>query len=278
MIFCVNNEFTSSILRGNHIADALGLRCHFADFGGVRRDRVVFVKESDRGLVEDAKERGNVVIYDPLDRFCYKDKTVDFGDLVDIVIVPNRQCADFYAPVFQKARYALIPHQWDARLTASAPQDKCRPGYIGKPFNCIEEWRGDRVTVSPEMLAAAPLFNLHLSVNQRDAKSVLLKPATKIATASAVLANVVSRRDPSALELLGDDYPYLIGATESTTDAIRRARLDFGSATWRRSRDTMRLVRERLSIDAIASLYKRLADGDESMLFDSAKSANRIAA
>ena len=39
----------------------------------------------------------------------------------------------------------------------------------------------------------------------------------------------------------------------------------------------MKLVRERLSIQAVAGLYKRLADGDESVLLDK-MTANRIAA
>lgn len=274
MLFVVNNSFTSSQLRGEHLAAALGVRCHFGDVGGVRDDVIVFVKDSDRGLVEDAKERRNRIVYDPLDQFCYKDRTVTFGDLVDVVLVPNREAAEFYAPTFPKAKYAIVPHQWDARITASAPQDKMRPGYIGKPFNCPPDWRGDRVTLSPEMLAAAPLFNLHLSCNQRNDKSASLKPATKIATAAAVLANVVSYPDPSATELLGDDYPYLVEAAETASDVVRRAYREFGGPRWRLARDKMRAVRERLSIKAIAELYKRL--DDESWLIQG--SAQRMAA
>lgn len=269
MLLVVNNGFTSGILRGEHIAEALGLRCHFADFGGVRHDTVLFVKETDRGLMEDAKERRNRIVYDPLDHFCYKDRIVDYGDLVDVVLVPNRACAVFYAEHFPKARYALIPHQWDTRVNGIAPQDRVRAVYIGKGFNCPPGWRGDRITASGEMLQAAPFFNLHLCLNQRAEKQVLLKPATKIATASAVLANVVSYGDPSALELLGTQYPYIVGS-ESISDVIRRAARDFGGSTWKRARNTMREIRERLCLQSIAALYGRLADGDDSILFDAA--------
>src|SRR5687768_13203451 len=103
MLFVANNGFTSARLRGELIAAAMGLRCHFDDIGGLRNDIIVFVKETDRGLVEDAKERGNVVVYDIIDRLCYPDRQVPFADLVDIVLVPNRECIGHYETVFHKA-------------------------------------------------------------------------------------------------------------------------------------------------------------------------------
>lgn len=256
MIFVVNNEFASATLRGEHIAAELGVPCLFADLGGARNQQVVFVKDADRGLVLDAKDRGNEVIYDPIDLFCYKNRTVPFADLVDVLLVPNKACIEHYKSIFTRARFAVVPHQWDPRITSTAPQDYCRTAYIGKGFNCPPGFGGMKVFNSVQFLEAAPLFNLHLSLNRRDL-CALLKPATKIATASAVLANVVSYADPGAVELLGVDYPFLASG-DNEKEIISFAQKCFGNPIWKRARERMKEVRERTSLKSIASLYRDL--------------------
>jgi hypothetical protein len=186
---------------------------------------------------------------------------------VDVVLVPNRACTGWYAKRFPNARYAVIPHQWDYRIIGTAQQYRYAPGYIGKGFNLtVPGWDGATVADSSQHLAAAPLFNLHLSLNRRDERVALLKPATKVATAAAVLANVLTYRDPSAVELLGQDYPFYVDSDQMA--AIRMARESFGSREWKRGREKMKEVRERTSLQAIAGLYRRLGEGDESLLVD----------
>jgi hypothetical protein len=116
------------------------------------------------------------------------------------------------------------------------------------------------------MLAAAPQFNMHLCLQRRDERHALLKPATKISTASAVGANVLTYRDPSAVELLGQDYPFYVDSDQNT--AIRMVRESFGGREWKRGREKMKEVRERTSLKAIAALYRRLSDNDQSMLLE----------
>lgn len=267
MIFVVNNDFTSSVLRGNHIAQATGSKLLFQDIGGMSKQSVVFVKEADRGLVLDAWDRGNRIIFDVIDLFCYKQRTCPFADLVDVLIVPNRACIAWYAERFPGARYAVIPHQWDYRIKGTAQQSRYAPGYIGNRFNfTVPDFDGAKVFLPAQHLEAVPQFNLHLALQRRDERIALLKPATKVSTAAAVLANALTYRDPSAVELLGDDYPFYVDGDPMA--AIRMARESFGSATWKKGRDMMKDVKERTSLASIASLYKRLGDGDESMLID----------
>lgn len=267
MIFVVNNDHTSSVLRGNHIAEAIGAKLCFADLGSARNQDVVFVKEADRGLVEDAADRGNRVILDIIDYYCYKNRTCPFADLVDVLIVPNRACIAWYAERFPVARYAVIPHQWDYRIKGMAQQAGYAPGYIGKGFNfTVPGWDGATVFQSSQHLEAAPHFNLHLALQRRDERAVLLKPATKVSTAAAVGANVLTYRDPSVVELLGPDYPFYVDG--EPMPAIRMARESFGGQAWKKGRDMMKAVKERTSRAAVAALYRRLGDGDASMLVD----------
>lgn len=275
-MFVLANGFTSSRLRGENLADAMGVPYRMNSIGDARGDTLVFVKDASSALVEQAKERGCRIVYDPLDQYCYENRGIGFGPLVDVVIVHSHAAAQFYAPVCPKAHFAIIPHQWDARLDGKcAPVERLRAGYIGMSFNCPPEWDGARATATERQIDAAAHYNLHLSANQRDAKTKLLKPATKIVTAAGVRANVVAYDDPSAVELLGDTYPYLI-RQDGLLGAVKRARADFGGPVWRAALEIMEAVRARTSLAAIAALYRRLDRGDEQMLFSA--TANRIAA
>lgn len=266
MIFVVTNPFVSSLLRGKHIADELGSRTLFASIGGARNQPIVFVKDADPELVSAAKDRGNRILYDPLDQYCKAGRACQFAGLVDVVILPNRASAAFYrANGFPEAAFAVIPHQWDHRIKGEARQDQCRPGYIGHSFNCPPGWEGAKVVdMGGDISADFARFNLHLSLNARNPAHALLKPAVKVASAAAVLANVVAYPDPSALELLGPDYPFYVDSDPMA--AIRMARESFGGVDWLRGREKMKEVRERTSLQAIVGLYRRLADRDPSML------------
>lgn len=277
MIFILHNNFTSALLRGEHIAEAMETKCYFGDLCGTKNENVVIVKDADRGLVEDAKERGNRIIYDVIDFYCYKDRICQFADLVDVLIAPNRPSIEFYKDQFPKARFAVIPHQWDHRLKGEAPQDYCRPAYIGKGFNKPESWTGTALTNAAQFLDGAPKYNLHIALQPRNPAAALLKPCTKISTAAAVGANAVSWNDPGAVELLGWDYPYLFTETWDPAEAIKYAQQTFGTMVWKRARERMRAVKEQTSLEAVVKLYRRLDDGDESMLIH-VKPANRIPA
>ena len=250
MIFVksVKSNFSSGELRGDHIARSLGTKC-FINAAPVRNDVVVFVKFADPIIVFNAKEAGNLIVYDVLDYFCYGDRKVQFADTVDVVIVPNLASVEFYKMIFPKAKFTLIPHQWDYRIEGRAPQDAYRPGYIGEAFNMTPRWHGEAVTDKDEFLKAAPRFNLHIAINAPTRR--LLKPATKVVTAAAVGANVLTMADPSALELVGLDYPYIY-----VGEGFERVENDFGSSTWKRGLETMEKVRERTSLEAVSKLYR----------------------
>lgn len=258
MLFVKPNEVPSSLLRGDHIAAALGCRCLLGSIGDTKDD-VVIIKQAKSSLVKEAKYRGCRIIYDVLDWLCYASRSSsrmqDWYELVDVVIIPNRACEIGYRKLFPNAKFALIPHQWDYRITGYAQQDRFVPGYIGKAFNCHEKLDVDYVTEFDDMVESMANYNCHLSMVAPD----LLwrwKPATKIASASAVGANILAMPDPSARELLPDDYPYWIG--ESPHEALEYARGTFGTSTWKRGLEMMAAVRERTSLESIAALYKEL--------------------
>ena len=256
MIFVTDYEAASSTLRGNHIADYLGVPCLENSLGDEKNGIVVFVKKPDPQVVKLAKTLKNTIVYDPIDRFCKEGRQAPFADLVDILIVPNRVCMRYYSTIFTNAEFVVIPHQWDQRLTSESPQDELRTGYIGEELNLVERrFKGERVTKVSEMMGAAPRFNLHLSMNAREARYINLKPATKVAIASAVGANVVAFPDPSALEILPTEYPFYVRGRTDPMDMIEIAEKSFGTVLWDEGREMMAMVKEKTSMPAIATLY-----------------------
>jgi hypothetical protein len=101
-------------------------------------------------------------------------------------------------------------------------------------------------------------FNCHLSVRQ-PGREFLYKPNNKVSTAAACDAVLISTRDQSAIELLGEDYPYYCEPDrESVLAAIERARQSLGSATWNAALERVRAVRALTHTDRVLDQYESL--------------------
>ena len=219
-----------------------------------RGEWIVFVKTLDG--IEEAKAAGAMIAVDPVDLWCYPGRNNnDTWPEVDLVIVPNSMCRKFYNRIFTNADYLLVPHQWDKRITGTAKQDVFRPGYIGRTFNLNEQLNIDMVTEPDEQLDAMSRFNCHVA-EHASIEQQRLKPATKVASAAAVGANIVTHKGSSAVELLGNDYPFY--ATGTLFDALFKAKKAFGSAAWNYGLEIMADVKEKTSLKSIAERYKVL--------------------
>ena len=256
MLFVAPRGFPSSFLRGEQIARFLDVPC-VESVDDTQNDVVVFVKSAKPSEVQKAKNQGNLIAYDVLDFFCYPDRYLPWAHLVDVLIVPNSVCEPVYQAFFQNAKQVVIPHQWDSRIQLEAKHDKPRLGYVGAVFNMPStNHLFEAVVENDRMVSSAHLFNLHLCVTRREDMAKLLKPATKIATAAAVGACAITHLDPSAMELLGEEYPFYVHTTldEAISDAVK----SFGGERWMRARRIMKDVREKTSLRVIAEKYRQL--------------------
>jgi len=248
--------YPSTYLRGDQVAKVLVARC-IDSMDETENETVVFVKAASPSDVQKAKEQGCTVAYDVLDFFCYPDRALPWAYSVDVLITPNSVCTPIYKAFFPNARQVIIPHHWDPRIKGVAQHDVPRLGYIGAVFNmpkCAGSF--EIVVEESKMLEAAKEFNLHLAVSRREDLARILKPATKIATASAVGACVIAYMDPSATELLGEEYPFYVRGTldEAIDDALRA----FGTERWQKARSIMQTVGIRTSLPMIAEQYKQM--------------------
>ena len=70
---------------------------------------------------------------------------------------------------------------------------------------------------------------------------------------------MITTRDVTTVELLGEDYPfYCEPEPESILAAIDKARARFGSPEWQRGLERMRAVRELTRLDRVLDEYEAL--------------------
>jgi hypothetical protein len=237
-------------------ARAIGVR----DLSAVRDGILVFIKTSRLDHLLLARARGNRLVLDVQDTVVFK-RRIKNRWLYDALIFKNRrQLADFGRPGRSRRLDRVIYHQWDPRYGLNrAPRDRLAVGYLGTlrslgPLRHLQ----DVECVDDGYFAAADRFNAHLSV-RNPGREILYKPNCKVSTAAACGAVLISTRDLSTIELLGEDYPYYCEPErESILAAIERTRATFGGAEWHAALDRLRAVRELTGIERVLDEYETL--------------------
>ncbi len=232
------------------------------ELAGLQGGILIFIKTSRLDHLLRARARGNRLVLDVQDTVCFK-RRIKNRWLFDALILKNRrQLEDFGRP---DRADCLIYHQWDPRYSVhQAPRDRLSIGYLGLSRSLALWGRLPGVEyVDHGYFEAAARFNCHLSIRE-PGREFLYKPNCKVSTAAACDANLITTRDASTVELLGEDYPFYCEPERgSILAAIERARAAFGTAEWQRGLERMRQVRELTSmprvLDGYEALLRRLA-------------------
>jgi hypothetical protein len=253
-------EKASTILAGDQVAEALrgcGIEAHAvsaSETSHLRDAILVFIKTSRLDHLVRARLRGNVLIQDPHDTLVFK-RLIKNRWLYDGVIFRNRASAQDFARPGIASR--VIPLHWDPRCRPRSVDDSVlRVGYLGDPRSMRLYGKIPGVAfVSDDYFAHLGRFNCHLSLRS-GSKEMRYKPAVKVSIAAACGANIVTTRDASAIELLGDDYPYYTEpGLDAVTATIEHARATLGGPVWRAGLERMRGVAERTRLDRLLDSY-----------------------
>jgi hypothetical protein len=257
-------EKGSTVMGADQIAAALRERewdarsVPVAEVGSVPPGILVFIKTSRLDHLLRAKMRGHRLVLDVQDTVVFKRHIKNKGLYDALIFKSGRQLADFG----RKGKPdRIIYHQWDPRYAANqAPRDRMALGYLGLPRSLAAwgELPGVEYVSGEAMFSAAPRFNCHLSIRE-PGRELLYKPNCKVSTAAACEANLITTRDLTTVELLGEEYPYYCEPTrESILAAIERAQASFGSLEWERGLERMRAVRELTRMDRVIDDYEAL--------------------
>lgn len=261
MNFVKCNNQASGMLRADQIANQLGAQVLLNDLPENLSGTVVFVKDANPQLVKRASEAGCRIVYDPIDTFAYKERFVqkEWFKYVNTCITYNKDMAKFLLNWFPETK--IIPHQWDARIQDQCDMGEFHPAYIGRGFNCPEVVAKSGITLvtdPDEMVEFADAFNCHVSVRTPGSPESLMKPATKLVTAAAVGAVIVTTPDSSVKELLPINYPYVCFRLDEFPRILDKARHDFGGPVWEFARCQMADLKDRTSLSVISKLYLEL--------------------
>lgn len=263
VVFVKYYEKGSTVMGADQIAAALraagadARSLPAADIGGIRDAILVFIKTSKLPDLWAAHRRRNLLVLDLQDTVCFK-RRIKNRRLFDGLIFKNRrQLADFGD---RRRVGAVIWHQWDPRYQRHrAGESELRPAYLGLERSLAIYGQIPGVPcVNGNYFERALEFNCHVSIRE-SRRDWLYKPGTKIATAAGCGAGLITTRDESALEMLGEDYPFyseptLVGVVE----AVEIARAALGGPEWRAARETLEVLRERTRVERIAQDYQEL--------------------
>jgi hypothetical protein len=256
-------EKGSTVMGGDQIAAGLRERgwnarsIPVSELASVERGILIFIKTSRLDHLLLARARGNRLVLDVQDTVVFK-RRIKSRWLYDVLIFKSRrQLVDFGRP---GRADCLIYHQWDPRYSVNqAPQDRMLLGYLGlsRSLSLWGQLPGVEY-VDNGYFEAGKRFNCHLSVRE-PGREFLYKPNCKVSTAAACEANLITTRDESTVELLGEDYPFYCEPERgSILEAIERARAAFGTPEWQRGLERIRQVRETTSMDRVLDGYEAL--------------------
>jgi len=149
-------------------------------------------------------------------------------------------------------------------------------GYVGQPENLYipDDLSGEveilyvkHPTEFGKRIGKIRSWSLHYTARpvQQNSDSLLraFKPFTKGAIAAACGANVlVQRETDDAVELLGEDYPYLVDGMSGAaiSETFQRAKDDFGGKTWLEAIERMRQLDVAVSSKALAVRMREILD------------------
>jgi hypothetical protein len=263
-------EKGSTVMGADQISEGLRARgwdarsIPVAEVGSVEPGILVFIKTSRLDHLVRAKARGHRLVLDVQDTVVFKRRIKNKWLFDALILKSRRQLADFGR---RGKADRVIYHQWDPRYTANqAPRDRMVLGYLGEPRSLAVWGELPEVEYVRHGLFEAGLrFNCHLSIRD-PGRDFLYKPNCKVSTAAACEANLITTRDLTTVELLGEDYPYYCEPERgSILAAIERARSSFGSPEWQRGLERLRAVRELTRMDRVLdeyeALFHRLAPG-----------------
>lgn len=226
---------------------------------------VIAVKHISTDAIRELRKKGNKIILDLVDLFCYKRYASQFISLtaVDGAITCTESVKEFFMP-WMPNMVMTIPHHWDTRLMDKAEDTETFAiGYVGDKINHELKAVDNVVPVYHDWVDNAFKFKCHYSVRQPHSIAANFKPPTKVSTAAAVGANIITTRDAGVVELLGDDYPYYVDYDKkSINEMVKKVRLDWLEDTedWKKGLDYMAVVRSKTSLPVCAEGYIKYAE------------------
>lgn len=224
------------------------------ELGGVRDAIVIFLGGAKLRHLARARLAGNLLLLD-LRGLPAALRRLGVARLLDGAIFRNeRQRRDFDRP------------RWTSRVIYEPPEPGLRPHEAAPGGLRVACFAANAASLhygripGVAYIAGAPLphalqFNCHLALHT-GAREALYRPGTEVVNAAACGAVLVTPRDASAVELLGDDYPFFCAIDRPAVEAaLARARELCGGPEWNAALALLRQVSAKAGLAAVVEQH-----------------------
>jgi len=227
----------------------------------LRGSVAVFVKFIDPRDAAKMRAHGNKVVLDTIDFYCIP-KYVNFKIpvVLDGAIFPSSKClADKGGVLCPAAAKTVIHHHSDGRIVPCTPGGAFKIGYFGirtgPSHGCELLDKLPQVGIfESDWFSHTKDHPCHFTI--RSGTGSLYKPSTKLVFAAACGANIITTRDSSFVDLIGNDYPFYTNSDiVSVMKTIEQAKEAFNGRVWTDALSVMRRAAEQTTIRAVAEKY-----------------------
>ncbi len=228
------------------------------------KDIILFIKDLHYKDLVFAKRRGAKIIYDIEDSFFYPFHLTFEPYFCDGILFPNEKMLSDYKKKTEKAICTSIYHNWDPRFKGvESPRGKraFNIGYFGifpekNAINYKELHVVDLGHDFEKHLRTGKRYPFHYSCRDNKDKEFKYKPHTKIATASICNSILITSKDFSSVEILGENYPfYLTNNLDDDIKMINKMKKSYNRGELAIWFDKMKKISELLSPNSVAKQY-----------------------
>lgn len=269
---------TSNYLLGKMVSEKLnnfGLNTRIVDsFTDLKNSILVFngslINEYKLNikLLEKLKNNNNKLVLNPCDYLIWiTSEELKLYPFLDAFIFPNTQYKNMIGGLSEKQIISIIPHHYDCRFDGITVNKKSNlsVGYFGAPYNDIyfnnkPKWLEFNIRLGIEELKyKAQQFHVHFSHRSPSIKDFYLKPATKLAIATASNVAFLTSKDTSVMDFLPEDYPLFISEDiNDLNDKYELLKSKFGTKEWKDYVGFISNLKEKFDLNYQQKDYKLL--------------------
>ena len=286
LIFVIESPNPGSCkIKGIQPAEYFNVKCHVSsnmNYAEYKDTIMVFIGSLSMGhkltkkKIEDLQFRGNIVLNDPVDAYCYFNPWDEItganvveqqcATIIDGIFTTNTKVLEMLKPIVKDNCYLQnIPHNLDNHFY-EVPQEQndfFSIGYGGvlydneffveKPVPYLEI---NSTGHNDDVLKFCKTHTCHFSHRMSNTIEFMMKPGLKVAVAAVCGSPIVVSRDWSAVDLLPEDYPLFVGDDrEDVVNKIEYAKSIFGTAKWNELLDINTEIIEKTSLDYLKKDY-----------------------
>jgi hypothetical protein len=242
----------------------------------IKNSVIIFVGEPlhivDIQMLQTLHKNNNILIYDVIDNFCfehtnlfYNNDLIDHYQNLDVIIHTNLYSKNKFEEYLRGVKHTVIPHQWDIdneNLLVPNITNTNIASYIGglSGFQLDKNKLIGYVDVFDNPLDGnnqQSKYNIHSSFRSNLSLDYFYKPCTKLAISSCFGALLITSREESVVDIVGESYEFYVNNEDDFKNKIDKIR-GMSMNQIHHYRDNMLNIKEYLSPKSTVDRYNKL--------------------